>query len=79
MTKDKLKTKQAKDNIVQPIIMRSLPAEDVDNVIAMLRNHSYGKEEMDECGWNANKMEHLDAHAFDNAVMITLLGGELGI
>ena len=57
--------------------MRSLPAEDVDSVIAMLKHHAYGKEEMDECGYDANKIEHLDAHAFDNAIMIELLGGTL--
>jgi hypothetical protein len=60
-----------------PEKMRSLPAEDVDSVIDMLRIHAYSQEEMDECGWDANKMEHLDATAFDHAVMINLLGGKL--
>lgn len=58
-------------------VMRSLPAEDIDTVIEMLKNHAYSQEEMDECEWNANKMEHLDALAFDHAIMINLLGGAL--
>ena len=57
--------------------MRALPAENIDAVIKMLRNHAYGKEEMDECNWDANKHENLDAFAFNHAVMIHLLGGEL--
>jgi hypothetical protein len=52
-------------------------AANVDTVIEMLRHHAYGQEEMDGCGWDANKMEHLDAFAFDHAVMIQLLGGVL--
>jgi len=61
----------------KPIVMRSLPADDIDSVIAMLRNHAYSKEEMNECGYDANRIEDLDALAFDNAIMIELLGGAL--
>lgn len=54
-----------------------LKKADVEAAILMLRQHAYGKEEMDACDWDANKMEHLDAIAFDHAVIITLLGGKL--
>lgn len=51
--------------------------QNIDRVIEMLKNHAYGEEEMDECGWDANKMKNLDAIAFEHSIMIKLLGREL--
>ena len=75
--KNKKSIKQKATNGIKSIVMRTLPAEDVDSVIEILKHHSYGQEEMDECGWDANKMEHLDSFAFDHAIIIRLLGGAL--
>ena len=77
LMKNKTSIKHKAANGIKSISMVYLPAEDVDSVIKMLKYHAYGQEEMDECGWNANKMEHLDAFAFDHAMMIHLLGGVL--
>ena len=51
------------------------PRENIESVINMLRNHCYSEEECEEVNWNANKIEHLDATAFENSVCIKLLGG----
>lgn len=59
----------------QPLVMRSLPAEDIDAAIQMLKIHAYSKEEMDEIGDDMTKID--DAFAFDHAVIIQLLGGAL--
>ena len=67
--------KAPKRHSVKADVMRSLPAEDVDSVLRMLSNHAYGKEQYKKCINDLTKID--DAFAFDNAVMIVLLGGEL--
>lgn len=59
----------------QTRVMRSLPAEDIDAAIRMLKVHAYSKEEMDEISDDLTMID--DAFAFDHAVIIQLLGGAL--
>jgi len=59
----------------QGAVMRSLPAEDIDAAIQMLKVHAYSKDEMDDIGDDMTKID--DAFAFDHAVIIKLLGGAL--
>lgn len=56
-------------------VMRSLPADDIDTAIRMLKVHAYSQEEMEEIGDDMTKID--DAFAFDHAVIIQLLGGAL--
>lgn len=51
------------------------PKENIESVINMLSNHCYSVEECEAVNWDANKIEHLDATAFENSVCIKLLGG----
>lgn len=56
-------------------VMRSLPSDDIDTAIRMLKVHAYSQEEMEEIGDDMTKID--DAFAFDHAVIIQLLGGAL--
>lgn len=53
----------------------ALSADNINMAISMLKSHAYSKEEMEEIGDDMGLLD--DAFAYDHAVIIQLLGGEL--